>query len=273
MGLLSNRLVTGVCAFAAFVVFGLMSQDLVAWTFFLTVLFFAGVEWGGLSGLQSIYGKIFYSLAVCVLSVVVLDLIAVAEENRQLAADFILVLWLAAFFWLAWYQKTGKGITTNKIMLATVGALILVSLSVSVMTIKSSNLYFLLSLVLVVSCADIFAFLGGKFFGRHKLMPNVSPGKTWEGLIVGIFGAMLIGNVLYFVNPVLNLYIWNAVVAITTLAAVVGDLFESMMKRFRKVKNSGTILPGHGGVLDRLDSLCAAAPVYLCALLHAGYII
>jgi phosphatidate cytidylyltransferase len=266
MGLLSNRLVTGVCAFAAFVVFGLMSQDLVAWTFFLTVLFFAGVEWGGLSGLQSIYGKI-------VLSVVVLDLIAVAEENRQLAADFILVLWLAAFFWLAWYQKTGKGITTNKIMLATVGALILVSLSVSVMTIKSSNLYFLLSLVLVVSCADIFAFLGGKFFGRHKLMPNVSPGKTWEGLIVGIFGAMLIGNVLYFVNPVLNLYIWNAVVAITTLAAVVGDLFESMMKRFRKVKNSGTILPGHGGVLDRLDSLCAAAPVYLCALLHAGYII
>jgi phosphatidate cytidylyltransferase len=273
MGLLSNRLVTGVCAFAAFVVFGLMSQDLVAWTFFLTVLFFAGVEWGGLSGLQSIYGKIFYSLAVCVLSVVVLDLIAVAEENRQLAADFILVLWLAAFFWLAWYQKTGKGITTNKIMLATVGALILVSMSVSVMTIKSSNLYFLLSLVLVVSCADIFAFLGGKFFGRHKLMPNVSPGKTWEGLIVGIFGAMLIGNVLYFVNPVLNLYIWNAVVAITTLAAVVGDLFESMMKRFRKVKNSGTILPGHGGVLDRLDSLCAAAPVYLCALLHAGYII
>ena len=272
MRLLSNRLVTGVCAFAAFVLFGLMAQDVVAWTFFLIVLFLAGMEWGGLSGLQSICGKTVYSLSVCVLSVVALDLITVAEVNRQLAADSALVLWLAAVFWLGLYQKTGKGITTNKIILATVGVLVLVSMAVSVMTIKSSNLYFLLSLVLVVSCADISAFVGGKLFGRHKLMPNVSPGKTWEGLIFGILGAMLIGNLIYLVNPVPNLYIWNAVVAITTLAAVVGDLFESMIKRFRKVKNSGTVLPGHGGVLDRLDSLCAASPVYLCALIHAGYI-
>ena len=272
MRLLSSRLLTGVCAFAAFVLFGLMAQDVVAWTFFLIVLFLAGMEWGGLSGLQSICGKTVYSLSVCVLSVVALDLITVAEVNRQLAADSALVLWLAAVFWLGLYQKTGKGITTNKIILATVGALVLVSMAVSVMTIKSSNLYFLLSLVLVVSCADISAFVGGKLFGRHKLMPNVSPGKTWEGLIFGILGAMLIGNLIYLVNPVPNLYIWNAVVAITTLAAVVGDLFESMIKRFRKVKNSGTVLPGHGGVLDRLDSLCAASPVYFCALIHAGYI-
>jgi phosphatidate cytidylyltransferase len=198
--------------------------------------------------------------------------VKVAGEKLLLAADLTLLLWLAAFFWLALYQKTGKGVATSKTMLATIGLVVLVPMGVSVMSIKSSTLFFLLSLVLVVSCADIFAFVGGKLFGRHKLMPNVSPGKTWEGLIFGIFGAMLIGNLLYLANPVLNLYIWNAIVAITTLAAVLGDLFESMIKRFRKVKNSGTVLPGHGGVLDRLDSLCAAAPVYLCALLHAGYI-
>ena len=157
-------------------------------------------------------------------------------------------------------------------MLGIVGALVLVPMAVSVMTIKISHLYFLLSLVLVVSCADIFAFVGGKLFGRHKLMDKVSPGKTWEGLIFGVSGAMVIGNLLYLVSPTLNLYIWNAVVAMTTLAAVVGDLFESMIKRFRKVKNSGSVLPGHGGILDRLDSLCSAAPVYLCALLHVGYI-
>tara|TARA_B110000438_G_scaffold112757_1_gene110631 strand:- start:1069 stop:1890 length:822 start_codon:yes stop_codon:yes gene_type:complete len=272
MRLLSSRLLTGVCALGAFVFFGLMAQDLVALTFFLIVLFLAGIEWGGLSGLQSIYGKTLYSSAICILSVVILDWSAVDEENRQLGAYLTLVFWLAALFWLILYQKTGKGIIINKIILGAVGALVLVSMFVSVMTIKNSNLYYLLSLILVVSCADIFAFVGGKLFGRHKLIANVSPGKTWEGLIFGIFWAMFIGNLLYLLNPVLNLYIWNAVVAITTLASVVGDLFESMIKRFRKVKNSGTVLPGHGGVLDRLDSVCAAAPVYLCALLHMGYI-
>ena len=101
MRLLSSRLLTGVFAFAAFAFFGLMAQDLVAWIFFLTVLFLAGIEWGGLSGLQSIFGKSLYSLALCIVSVVVLDLITVAAENRQLAAYLILMLWLAALFWLA----------------------------------------------------------------------------------------------------------------------------------------------------------------------------
>ena len=103
-------------------------------------------------------------------------------------------------------------------------------------------------------------------------MPNVSPGKTWEGLVFGMVGAICIGNLLYLTNLELDLYMWNGIVGITALAAVVGDLFESMIKRFRRVKSSGAVLPGHGGILDRLDSLSAAAPVYLWALLQAGYI-
>ena len=273
MRVLSSRLLTGICAFSAFVLFGLMAQEKVTWAFFLVVLFLAGIEWGGLSGLQSILSKIGYSLTVCVLSVLALNSMTSAPpENVLLVADFTLLLWVAAFFWLALYQRDEKTITTNRLALASLGTLILVSTAVAVMTVRSSSLYFLLSLVLVVSCADIFAFVGGKLFGRHKLIPNVSPGKTWEGLAFGILGAIVMGNLLYLANPILNLYVWNAIVGITTLAAVVGDLFESMIKRFRKVKNSGTVLPGHGGILDRLDSLCAAAPVYLWALLQTGYI-
>ncbi|CDZ76773.1 Phosphatidate cytidylyltransferase [Legionella massiliensis] len=121
-------------------------------------------------------------------------------------------------------------------------------------------------LLFIVWAADIGAYLAGKQWGKHKLIPQVSPGKTIEGLCGGFILSMLIaiGGYFYF-QPVYPLR-WFLIAVFTTLISVLGDLFISMLKRRSKVKDTGHLLPGHGGVLDRLDSLIAALPLFNCGL-------
>ena len=130
-------------------------------------------------------------------------------------------------------------------------------------------------LVIVVAAADIGAYFSGKRFGKHKLAVVVSPAKTWEGFWGGVAACTLLAVLLWYLLPERAAHIGMAsVVAVilsTSLASVIGDLTVSMVKRESGVKDSGSLLPGHGGVLDRLDSLCAAAPVFALGLLLAGW--
>jgi phosphatidate cytidylyltransferase len=151
---------------------------------------------------------------------------------------------------------------------------------------------YLLYVMLVVWCGDIAAYYVGRAIGRHKLAPRVSPGKTWEGAIASVVAAMFVGWLLfhflgpisaalrdigllssfgytyYSPNPVLQSPLGSAPLwlvllfgAVTNIAAQLGDLVESALKRGAGVKDSGTLLPGHGGVLDRIDALLFALPV------------
>lgn len=135
--------------------------------------------------------------------------------------------------------------------------------------------WLLVLLVLFVAVADVGAFFSGKSFGRHKLAPMVSPAKTWEGLWGGLLGVLALTACvwLYLPNDYAHLQpVSMLVVALACMAAaVVGDLTVSMVKRGSGVKDSGSLLPGHGGILDRLDSLCGAAPVFALALMLVGY--
>ena len=130
-------------------------------------------------------------------------------------------------------------------------------------------------MVVVVAAADVGAYFSGKTFGKHKLAVLVSPAKTWEGFWGGMLVSVLVALVLWYLLPDYAAHIGLAsVVAVTlttALASVVGDLTVSMVKRESGVKDSGSLLPGHGGVLDRLDSLCGAAPVFALGLLLAGW--
>ena len=128
--------------------------------------------------------------------------------------------------------------------------------------------------VLTIICfADIGAYFVGRRFGRHKLAPAVSPGKTWEGVFGGL-GANLLWIVIVFLlaedliaGPLGLTLSWFLAIGLATSAiSVVGDLFESVIKREAGVKDSGTLLPGHGGVLDRIDGVIAAAPVFVTGL-------
>lgn len=130
----------------------------------------------------------------------------------------------------------------------------------------------LIFLLLLIWSADIGAYFSGRRWGRVKLAPRVSPGKTREGVYGGMAGAVVCGVLLAWWRD-LELTSYPFAVAlclITALVSVVGDLFVSMLKRLRGVKDSGALLPGHGGLLDRIDSLTAAAPLFLFGLLLLG---
>ncbi|WP_439518723.1 phosphatidate cytidylyltransferase [Hydrogenophaga sp.] len=133
------------------------------------------------------------------------------------------------------------------------------------------GLGFLLSVLLLVWMADIAAYFGGKSFGRRKLAPAISPGKSWEGAISGLVGVMLLAGVWLWVDgqgESLYARLWAlgpvlAVLSLVFLSAmsVVGDLVESLVKRSAGVKDSSALLPGHGGVLDRVDALLPVLPL------------
>jgi len=131
----------------------------------------------------------------------------------------------------------------------------------------------ILAVMVLVWVADIGAYFSGKAFGRRKLAPAVSPGKSWEGLIGGLLTSLLVTVVVGVVRDwsVASLFLAVLGAAVVVLISVVGDLTESMFKRQSGVKDSSNLLPGHGGVLDRIDSLTAAVPVFAALLWLAGW--
>lgn len=128
----------------------------------------------------------------------------------------------------------------------------------------------ILYLLFLVWAADIGAYLMGKQWGRHKLIPLVSPGKTIEGTIGGFIFSMGVALIGYFYFLPISMMRWFALAAVTALVSVLGDLFISLLKRRCHLKDTGHIFPGHGGILDRIDSLIAATPFFYFGLYYLG---
>lgn len=122
----------------------------------------------------------------------------------------------------------------------------------------------LITCLVLIWATDTFAYFTGRLIGKHPLAPLVSPKKTREGFWGGLIGTLLLAVVAYFMHliPSIPLEVWMSLTLGTILLSVIGDLFESLMKRVAGVKDSGKLLPGHGGILDRLDSLFAAVPLF-----------
>lgn len=132
--------------------------------------------------------------------------------------------------------------------------------------LPNGRLYFL-TLLLLIWSADVGAYLLGRQCGRHKLLALVSPGKTWEGVLGGMVLAMCVVLVAgHYFHFSASCFIWGGWVLVLVPISILGDLFISMLKRRVNLKDTGALLPGHGGILDRFDSLIAAAPFYYLAL-------
>lgn len=171
--------------------------------------------------------------------------------------------WCAAFLWLV--LAAGKG---GKAAVVVAGFAVLAPAAVGLARlalVEPNGQLLLLYLLVLIAAADVGAYFGGRRYGHHKLAPRVSPGKTWEGFVAGMLAAAAaaVAGARIFDQPLLP---WLAVCVAAALVSVVGDLFESQFKRRAGLKDSGRLLPGHGGVLDRVDSLTAAGPVFLLGL-------
>ena len=129
-----------------------------------------------------------------------------------------------------------------------------------------------LVLLATIWIADSAAYFAGKTFGKHKLAPNISPGKTWEGVAGALIGVTVFGAILYLGLGIKTIAIFPGL-WLVTLLGVAGDLFESMIKRQMNLKDSGSLLPGHGGILDRIDGVIPSFPIAIMMIYTYNYFI
>jgi len=262
--------------------------------FYLPIIYFAALlvviigigawEWGPLMGFDTKVRRISFVATTVVLIASIWFLVSPEHlwvNTKQIHEYALALLWLAVAWWLlsaflmCSYPNVSSFWSKHRSVRGVFGWLTLVPTWLAFMVIRTNDYQadsyhgaqLLMFLFLMVWSADIGAYFVGKAFGKNKLMPNVSPGKTFEGFLGGIVVACLLVSVAAFQ---LN---WNneqvttvlLVTVLITTVSVLGDLNESMFKRQAGVKDSGSILPGHGGILDRIDSLTATAPVFaLC---------
>lgn len=243
----------------------------------LLVCMLAAWEWGQLSGFASRWQRVWLAV-LCGLSLAFM-LLVLPEYHYSLPVSVIAIfLWLSLIWWLLalvlvlFYPGSARFWRHSRLWRLLFGALTIIPFFWGMMALRSwhyeSNHYngaiWLLYVMFLVWGADSGAYLFGKLFGRHKLAPKVSPGKTWQGVIGGLFTsaviAWLFSRWVKLDISTLALLICSVMAA---LASVLGDLTESMLKREAGIKDSGHLIPGHGGVLDRIDSLMAAVPVFV----------
>ncbi len=242
--------------------------------FLLAALGVASLEWAALAGYRG--GARWLFAAVVLGSGLALLFASGYGVSASASAGFYLcVYWIGAAFWLilAPIWLMGKWHTRNPVVLGAAGWIVLVPMWLGLTALQTAPGH-LLALLGVVWVADSAAYVIGRRIGRHRLAPRISPGKTWEGAIGACVAVAVYYAVLWFVfgapQPLPDPASGMILFAIVTVMSVQGDLFESCMKREAGVKDSGTLLPGHGGVLDRIDGLTASVPIAALWLHYLG---
>jgi phosphatidate cytidylyltransferase len=231
-------------------------------------IFAGGYEWAGFAGLRRRAARLSYAAAM-LLALTVFEILADDPRRLELILRAAALWWFVAFLWLALRSQSGGALAAGL-----AGFLVLVPAGIGLshlVTLHPDGQALLLFLLVLIAAADVGAYFGGRAFGRHKLAPRVSPGKTWEGFAAGMLAAALVAvaGQRIFGAP---FWPWLLLCELVALVSVVGDLTESMFKRHVGLKDSGKLLPGHGGLLDRIDSLTAAAPTFLLGLLVLGLV-
>lgn len=235
-------------------------------TGFVTLL--AAWEWSALIGLKNLSARLIYVF------IILFFLWLTLFMHVVFIFLFTFLCWLIAVALVIFYPRASGWWSNHIFWRGVMGVIVLVPCWVAMNFIRnqSDGIYALLFLFVLIWGADSTAYFFGKAWGKHKLAPRVSPGKSIQGLVGALLFAVLSALVMQWIAQIpQSAWIWGVVLAlITVLFSVVGDLFESMLKRQAGVKDSGQIIPGHGGLLDRIDSLTAAAPIFALGAILLG---
>jgi phosphatidate cytidylyltransferase len=282
--MLRTRIITAVILLVIFLL-ALFALSPIGWALFATLVSaIAAWEWGGLMRFSSL-SRLILGIALVIVCTVIgfwqPSALGVASGFKDSAWTLgrwfylpAVVFWLIlvpSWMWFRWLlPKSTVGVL--------VGALLIFPTWLALIQLRQAGPFVLLAILAMIWLADVAAYFSGKAFGKHKLAPSISPGKTWEGAIGGGV-AVLIFGILFLPelpNPIpgkvaINYVSLSLALLALTAISIAGDLFESMLKRQAGLKDSSNVLPGHGGVLDRIDSQTSTLPLVALAWLVTLY--
>jgi len=254
---LRQRVITALVLAPAALAAVLLLPQLYLGLLFWAVIALTAYEWAGLAGLQRRHQRYAYvaaySMVIGALHVVPHSLLA--------------LLWLCAGIWAyavlaVLVFPRGRTLFGRRAWVGLLGLLLLAGAWVALMVIHAVNdgPFWLIWVFLLVWAADIGGYFAGRGWGRRKLAPAVSPGKTWEGALGGLLLSVCVCAPMGILLG-LHGFEWLPLIVLLGVLSIFGDLFESLLKRATGIKDSGTLLPGHGGILDRVDALLAVLPI------------
>lgn len=261
--MLKQRVITAISAALLLLVVLFVLPQPAARAVIAAILLVAAWEWSGLIDQQSKFlrGSYVALTAVC---------LALAATYAAAPATFLLIMqvamgwWLVALIWTMLYPTA-----VPQALRWICGLLVIVPAWLALDWLYQLDPLLLLLVLTVVWAADIGAYFTGKRFGRVKLAPQISPGKTWEGVVGGLLAVALL-SLLHTIWSGIGIAVLVPLCLAVGVISIVGDLTVSIFKRGAGVKDSGSLFPGHGGVLDRADSITAAAPLFALGLSWLG---
>jgi len=265
--MLALRLMTGIPLAIAAVWFILTQESTSILYALIVIAALAGWEWAGLAKAKTIAVKVMFALVLAMTLWSINQLDAKMLVNMQIATS---LFWFGVVIYLSRVKKISSHTTLSGLKLI-LGIIAIVPAMIAIFWVHKFKAEWLLFGMSIVWVADIGAYFAGRQFGKNKLAPVLSPGKTREGF----YGAMLLtiiysslASILYFELDTKAVVMTVVMTIVLTIFSVAGDLFESLLKRSAGVKDSGKILPGHGGVLDRIDSLTATMSLFSIATIY-----
>ncbi|MFY9261063.1 MAG: phosphatidate cytidylyltransferase [Gallionella sp.] len=269
--MLKERAITAAILLVLFLA-ALFALPNLAWLLLIVVMVAQGTaEWSRMAQLSNSLSKLYWWASV-------LAMMGLLWADSQLTGQSLLWLHLvvyafAALLWLiivpTWMIVGWK--VKQPVLMMAVGWMVLIPTGLAMLDLRVESPWLLLFIMALVWVADSAAYFTGRKFGKNKLAPSISPGKTWEGVAGAMVGVTVYVLLIGFLTPAFVQYALLPVLVVTAWwwvgLAVIGDLFESAIKRQAGLKDSGALLPGHGGLLDRIDALTSTLPLAALAVL------
>lgn len=268
--MLKTRIITALLLVTAFLPMLFMFSNMAWAIMMLGVSVLAIYEWGNLIDLSQLATRAYTVIFATLGGIILFFMSENGFHWLFYQSLFVFVITLAFWVLVVPVLLTKFIVIQNKFLLLLLGFLLIAPLWLALVSAKGADPLLLLALLSTIWIADIAAYFSGKRFGKRKLAPSISPGKTWEGVFGALIAVSMFGCALYFSGAANSLAIFP-LLWMVALLGVVGDLFESLIKRQMNKKDSGNLLPGHGGILDRIDGVVPSLPIAILMIYLFNY--